>query len=502
VSAAGARGSGASGVGRDDLARRLAAALAAVPEADRTPPPTARTAAVLVLLGPGPQGTRLVLTRRRHDLRSHPGQVALPGGRIEAVESATAAAVREAGEEVGLDPSGVALLGTGPTFHVPPSRFWIVPVVAWWEHPHPLRPDPAEVEAVLEVDLADLVDPARLRRTPGVGRGRAGWAWRLRSGDLLWGATALVVRGLLDAVDPLWHGGLAPEDLPADREERPWEDAPRSPRPSRLGPLPTRLQADLPHPGAAGARVLRGLLEGAGVDPLRRAERAASAVALAVDRLVRPGDLGRGTQVTVLAGPSSNGAVGLAAAALLAAAGRDVEVVLLGPPRLPAQLASLRALGVPVRDAPEGPGAVVVDAMLGAGTVPPLHGGPAEALRWLRRHDVPVLAVELPSGIGPDAGPAGPCVAADATVALGLPLRACTLPSAQVFLGDLVVADLGAAPAAWARAGVPGVPADLFGAGPLVRLSEPSAGGDAGTPLQVAEEDVRAVGVEPTLGGF
>lgn len=463
----------------DALPARLAAALAAVPAADRTPPPTARTAAVLVLLADGPAGLRLVLTRRRDDLRSHPGQVALPGGRIEAGETPTAAALREAAEEVGLDAGGVALLGSGPTFHVPPSRFWIVPVVAWWERPHALRPDPGEVAAVLDVDLADLRDPSRWRRTPAVGRGRAGWAWRLRSGDLLWGATAQVVRGLLDAVDPEWHGGTSPDDLAPDREERPWELAPRAPRRARLGALPDVAQTLLPHAGLVHVRAVRAALAAAGLGPDRLAERAGTAVADAVGRLAATGP------VTVLAGPSSNGSAGIAAALHLAAAGREVEVVLAGPPRRHDAPAALASAGVTVRDVPGDPGAVVVDALLGAAGRPPLTGVPAGAARWLRRHDVPVLAVEVPSGFGAAEGPAGTCVAADATVALGLPLAACALPGAQVFLGDLVVADLGLDAAAWARAGLAGVPPDLFGRGPLVRLTETAAGGDAGTPLQV-----------------
>ena len=496
-----------------DPVARLAAALGAIPAADRTPPATGRTAAVLVLLADAPDGPRLVLTRRRADLRSHPGQVSFPGGRIEAGETPTTAALREAVEEVGLDPTGVRVLGVGPTFHIPPSRFWLVPVVAWWDRPHPLRPDPAEVAAVLDVALGDLLDPERWRRTPAVGRGRAGWAWRLPSGDLLWGATAVVVRGLLDTLDPGWHGGAAPEALPAEREERPWELAPRAPRPSRLGPLPHRPQAGLPHVDADRVRALRSLLaaggaaggSGAGGAPGAGAyvARAGAAVADGVDRLAAAGP------VTVLAGPSTNGAVGLAAAARLAAAGRSVTVVGLAAPRWPAALAALAASGVTVRDVPEDPGAVVVDAVLGVGAAPPLHGPPLEAVRWLRRHDVPVLAVDVPTGFGAVGGPTGACVAADATVALGLPVSACRLPGAQVFLGDLVVADVGADAARWARVGVTGVPSDLFARGGVVRLAEDAAGGDAGTPLQAdVDEDpaagpaVRAVGVEPTLGGF
>jgi NAD(P)H-hydrate epimerase len=197
--------------------------------------------------------------------------------------------------------------------------------------------------------------------------------------------------------------------------------------------------------------------------------------------------------VTVLAGPSSNGSGGLVAARLLATAGHDVSVITVGPPRLPAQTHLLRDLGVqvvaleqhPLDDA-SSPGALVVDAMLGVGARPPLHGRPAAVALWLRRHDVPVLAVDVPSGLSPDRGLRGPCVTADVTLALGLPTVACAEPGAQAFLGDLHLADLGVPSTVWAAVGVTDVPADLFAAGGLLRLTVDAAAGDAGTPLQTA----------------
>jgi NAD(P)H-hydrate repair Nnr-like enzyme with NAD(P)H-hydrate epimerase domain/8-oxo-dGTP pyrophosphatase MutT (NUDIX family) len=468
---------------------RLTAALAEVDEAARIPPPGARTGAVLVLLEDGEDGPRLVLTRRRPDLRSHPGQLSFPGGRIEAGEDASAAAVREATEEVGLDPASIELVGVGPTFYVPPSRFWVVPVVARWRAPHPLRPSPREVAEVLHVDLATLRDERRWRFTSIAASSGSAWAWRLDD-DLLWGATALVVRILLDVTTPGWDGGRRAGQLDPALAETPWLDAPRAPRRSRLGTvLPERDQGDVPHVSVAQVRAMRAAADASAPSASARIRRAGEALALAAQRLLA--ELQRSGTVTVLAGPSANGAVGLAAAQVLAGAGLTVTAVTVGAPREPAQLDAARALGVEVVTVDEhplddrsAPGALVLDAILGVGARPPLHGGPDAVARWLRRHDVPVISAELPSGLSADRGLEGACLTADVTVALGLPTLACREPVTQAFLGDLYVADLGLDAAAWRAVGVRDVPEDLFVEGPLVRLTGDARGADAGTPLQ------------------
>jgi hydroxyethylthiazole kinase-like uncharacterized protein yjeF len=469
---------------------RLSDALLTVSEEQRTPPPGARTGAVLVMLEDGPDGPRLVLTRRRPDLRSHPGQVAFPGGRIEPGETPVEAAVREAVEEVALDPGSIEVLGTGPVFYIPPSRFWVVPVVARWVAPHALHPDPGEVAEVLHVDLGTLRDERRWRATPiSAGRGAA-WAWQLDD-DLLWGATAFVVRILLDATYPGWSRGRRPDALGPGRERSPWEEAPRAPRRARLAPgLPERAQRSVPHADPAAVRAVRAWLDAHGIDASARAEQAGRALAEVARRFLTP-TTGVGPSVTVLAGPSSNGAGGLVAARLLAAAGLDVEVVTVGAPRLPAQTHALRDLGVQVLpleshplDDVTRPGALVIDAVLGIGARPPMQGRPGVVARWLRRHDVPVVALDIPSGLSPVRGLAGPCVTADVTVALGLPVQALLAPGAQAFIGDLHLADLGVPAGLWRDLGLPGVPDDLFAAGPLLRLTLEDAAGDAGTPLQ------------------
>lgn len=470
---------------------RLHVALEQVTAEQRTPPPGARIGAVLVLVEDGPDGQRLVLTRRRPDLRSHPGQLSFPGGRVEPGEDLVQAAMREAVEEVGLAPDSIEVLGIGPTFYVPPSRFWVAPVVARWRAPHVLQPDDREVAEVLRVELETLRDERRWRQTRLAVRGRAAWAWQLDD-DLLWGATALVVRLLLDVTHPGWAGGRRPEELGPERVAAPWLDAPRAPRRARLGPATVeRSQDGVPHVTPEQVRAVRAWLDAHGVGPLVRAEHAGRGLAEAARRMLAQRGADQAGPLTVLAGPSSNGAGGLAAARLLTAAGLEVTVITVGPPRFSAQTHVLRDAGVRIiplelhpLDDETRPGVLVLDAMLGIGTRPPIAGRPAAVISWMRRHDVPVISLDVPTGLGASEGLDGPCMTADATVALGLPVLATELSSAQAFLGDLHLADLGIPPAAWRAAGVEGVPDDLFADGPLVRLTAPAVAGDAGTPLQ------------------
>ncbi len=467
--------------------RRLRAALDRLPVEDRTPPPEARVGAVLVLIEEAATGPQVVLTRRRRDLRSHPGQLSFPGGRLDAGETLEEAALREAHEEVGLRADSVEVIGIGPVFYIPPSRFWVAPVLAHWREPHPLTENPWEVDEILRVPLATLIDPDRWRHAPS-SLGGSSWAWQLDD-DLLWGATAVVLATLLDTAVPEWHGGRAPAELGEERVVRPWEQVPAWGRRPRLtGGLPEVDQHGLPHVTGAQTRAIRAWLAQHGVGLRERAEQAGRAVTAVVRRLHT--DTLDHLEVTVLAGPSSNGAGGLAAARLLAAAGAEVDVIAVGAPRDPTQLELLRSVGVAITEVgPEGiagsrtPGRIVVDAMLGIGTEPPLEDLPELVSQWLRRHDVPVVALELPSGMQADIGLRGPCVTADVTVALGLPLVGLLEPVTHAYLGDLYLADLGIPPSAWRRVGVE-PPTTLFGRGPLVRLTADRSAGDAGTPDQ------------------
>jgi 8-oxo-dGTP pyrophosphatase MutT (NUDIX family) len=153
-----------------------------------------RESAVLVLFGEGPYGPDVLLIERAATMRSHAGQPAFPGGALDPGDgSPTAAALREAVEETGLDPAGVDVIGELPELWLPPSGFVVVPVLAWWRQPSAVfAVDPAECAAVARVPVAELIDPAnRLRvRHPS---GYVGPAFEV-GGMLVWGFTA----GLLD----------------------------------------------------------------------------------------------------------------------------------------------------------------------------------------------------------------------------------------------------------------------------------------------------------------
>ena len=475
---------------RDVFWPRLERALAAVDVDARTPPPNARVGAVLVLLEETPEGPGVVLTRRRRDLRSHPGQISFPGGRLDPDETIEQAALREAEEEIGLDPASVEVVGTGPTFYIPPSRFWVVPVLGRWIAPHATDPNPWEVDEVLRVPVAQLLEADRWRQVPLSLRGSS-WAWQLDE-DLLWGATAMVMALLLDVAVENWSHGLSPEDLDASRTVRPWEQAPAWQRRARLeGDLPAVAQDEVPHVTAAQVAAVSRRLGAAGLGLSATVEHAGRAIAHAVRRLL--GVSLAGSEITVLAGPGGNGAGGLAAARLLAVGGAEVTVLLTGEARLPDQLEALALAEVPVERIDGGlrgrvPGAVVVDAMLGTGAEPPLRGVPEQAAGWLRRHDVPVVALDLPSGLHPDTGLRGPCVTADVTVTLAAPKQGLAPAIAHPYIGDLYLADLGVPPGLWAQVGAPRGP--VFDRGPLVRLTATERASDAGTPDQaVLPED-------------
>ncbi|MFP5308744.1 MAG: NAD(P)H-hydrate epimerase [Actinomycetes bacterium] len=476
---------------------RLQAALDGVTVEQRTPPPDGRVGAVLVLLEPSDEGPVVVLTRRRRDLRSHPGQVSFPGGRLDPGETVEEAALREAEEEIGLRAHTARIVGVGPTFYIPPSRFWVVPVVARWDQPHELRLNPWEVDEILRVPVAALLERDRWRKVPLSLRGSS-WAWQL-DGDLLWGATAIVMALLLEVAVEAWSDGTDPDDLDDELSVRPWETAPAwTPRARLEGDLPVRALAEVPRVTVAQMRAVDDRLAELGLTLEMLAEHAGRALAHAVRRLVAGRPDGRpdvgGVRVTVLAGPGGNGAGGLAAARLLAAAGAEVTVVQVGGARLPWQPALLASLGVDVRTAGaddpsaglDGPGEVVVDALLGIGADPPLRGLPGAVNDWLKRFDVPVVALDLPSGLGGDVGLRGACVNADVTVTLGAPKVGLVPPIVQPYVGDLYLADIGVPPALWEEVGVEPV---TFPAGPLVRLTTGNAGGDAGTPDQAVRED-------------
>lgn len=207
----------------EDLEQRLRAALAApLPGLDAqlrmaprprvgwdpdVVPEGLRDGAALVLVYPHGGAPHLLLTVRAAALRSHTGQVSLPGGGVDAGESIEMAALREAAEEVGVAPEAVRVLGRLTPLHIPVSRFLLYPVVGITDARPPFRRAEIEVARILEVPIPLLADGSRLQKR------RRTWLERGRTievdvpyfdveGEQVWGATAMVLAEFLALLDP------------------------------------------------------------------------------------------------------------------------------------------------------------------------------------------------------------------------------------------------------------------------------------------------------------
>jgi mutator protein MutT len=126
--------------------------------------PDARHSAVLVALADGPQGAEVLLTKRSWELRNHRGEISFPGGRMEPGETPAEAAVREAHEEVALDPALVDVVGELDHISTFVSKSFIVPVVARLRQRPTLTPSNAEVARILFIPLAELYRPDTYRQ--------------------------------------------------------------------------------------------------------------------------------------------------------------------------------------------------------------------------------------------------------------------------------------------------------------------------------------------------
>ena len=157
-------------------------------------------AAVLVLLYPHPTDPRphVVLTLRSSELRRHRGQVSFPGGMVEPGEELVAAALREAEEEVNVHPGEVEVLGSLSPLPMPHTGFVLHPFVAVARTRPDLRACEDEVARVMEVPLAVLADPARVREEPRLlGEQVYQVPYFDVGGEKVWGATAMILAELL-----------------------------------------------------------------------------------------------------------------------------------------------------------------------------------------------------------------------------------------------------------------------------------------------------------------
>ncbi len=158
-----------------------------------------RPAGVLVPLMMGADGARVVLTQRSSALKHHPGQIAFPGGKQDEGDAdVTAAALREAREEIGLDPSNVEVLGYLPP-HETVTGFAVTPVVARVLAPYTPVPQETEVAEVFDVPLDHVLQRSRYRIEARYWRGTMRRYYTVPFGPYyIWGATARMLRSLAD----------------------------------------------------------------------------------------------------------------------------------------------------------------------------------------------------------------------------------------------------------------------------------------------------------------
>jgi 8-oxo-dGTP pyrophosphatase MutT (NUDIX family) len=177
---------------------------------DRSTFPPARPAATLLAIYPDADGRLVIpLTVRHADLRSHAGEVSLPGGTVDAADaSREAAALREAWEEIGLEPDLVRIIGVLDDVWIPVSNFELRPFVGAVARRPALVPHDAEVASIVELPLAALFDPDVLGTEQFSGRGFTISAGAYRYGGVrVWGATAITLGMLAHVLEGATAGG-------------------------------------------------------------------------------------------------------------------------------------------------------------------------------------------------------------------------------------------------------------------------------------------------------
>lgn len=159
-------------------------------------PATARPGGVLLLLYPHEQKIFFVLMKRPDYSGVHSGQISLPGGKSEPGDAdICATALREAHEEVGIEPSAVKLIGTLTPLYIPPSNFIVTPVLGWAVSRPDFVKDPREVEEIIEVSLGEFLDDRHVQRKRirlFIGISATFPCFYIRK-NIIWGATAMML---------------------------------------------------------------------------------------------------------------------------------------------------------------------------------------------------------------------------------------------------------------------------------------------------------------------
>ena len=192
--------------GFDRHVEKIRSALASIPPAPREELANkSNAAAVLMPLFARDGELHIVYIRRSDHVASHRGQVAFPGGRVEAIDATLLdAALREAHEEVGLNPATVDVIGGLPTMHTSASGIIVAPFVGVIPSDAGLKPDPSEVAEIFDVPLSALRDPqfrGDYEWKPD-GRERASkFPAILYGGQVIWGLTLRITINLLEILD-------------------------------------------------------------------------------------------------------------------------------------------------------------------------------------------------------------------------------------------------------------------------------------------------------------